>query len=117
MSAETYEGVAGGQIQSGSLISRVKAVAGAGIGNVLEWYDFTVYAYLAGILDSKFFVAGDENTALLATFAVFGVGFVARPLGGLLTDDRRLDRPDRHPADLCLDRHRRADPAGAGPVD
>jgi MHS family proline/betaine transporter-like MFS transporter len=62
----------------------VKAVAGAGIGNVLEWYDFTVYAYLAGILSTKFFVTGNESTALLATFAVFGVGFVARPLGGLL---------------------------------
>jgi MHS family proline/betaine transporter-like MFS transporter len=84
MSAETYEGVASGQLQSRSWMSRIKAVAGAGIGNVLEWYDFTVYAYLAGILGSKFFVAGDENTALLATFAVFGVGFVARPVGGLL---------------------------------
>ena len=84
MSAETYEGVTSTPLQSGTLLSRVKAVAGAGIGNVLEWYDFTVYAYLAGILGTKFFVAGDENTALLATFAVFGVGFVARPLGGLL---------------------------------
>ncbi len=84
MSAETYERAASAPAQSGTLLSRVKAVAGAGIGNVLEWYDFTVYAYLAGILGTKFFVAGDENTALLATFAVFGVGFVARPLGGLL---------------------------------
>jgi MHS family proline/betaine transporter-like MFS transporter len=71
MSAETYEGVTSTPLQSGTLLSRVKAVAGAGIGNVLEWYDFTVYAYLAGILGTKFFVAGDENTALLATFAVF----------------------------------------------
>src|SRR5580704_16530900 len=84
MSAETYEGVTSTPLQSGTLLSRVKAVAGAGIGNVLEWYDFTVYAYLAGILGTKFFVVGDENTALLATFALFGVGFVARPLGGLL---------------------------------
>src|SRR5450756_509134 len=84
MSAETYEAVGRGQFQSRTLMSRIKAVAGAGIGNVLEWYDFTVYAYLAGILGAKFFVAGDENTALLATFAVFGVGFVARPVGGLL---------------------------------
>jgi MFS transporter, MHS family, proline/betaine transporter len=73
-----------GQFGNGTLMGRVKAVAGAGIGNVLEWYDFTVYAYLAGILGTKFFVSTDENTALLATFAVFGVGFVARPLGGLL---------------------------------
>ncbi len=73
-----------GQIGTGTLMSRVRAVAGAGIGNVLEWYDFTVYAYLAGILGAKFFVSSDESTALLATFAVFGVGFVARPIGGFV---------------------------------
>jgi MHS family proline/betaine transporter-like MFS transporter len=73
-----------GTLGTGTLMSRVKAVAGAGIGNVLEWYDFTVYAYLAGILGAKFFVSNDESTALLATFAVFGVGFVARPVGGLV---------------------------------
>jgi MFS transporter, MHS family, proline/betaine transporter len=85
MSAEAYGAeVELGQNRSGTLMSRVKAVAGAGVGNILEWYDFTVYAYLAGILGTKFFVSGDENTALLATFAVFGVGFAARPIGGLL---------------------------------
>ena len=66
------------------LKARVTAIAGAGIGNVLEWYDFTVYAYLAGILGRKFFDSSNETAALLATFAVFGVGFVARPLGGIL---------------------------------
>ncbi len=64
--------------------SRSIAVIGAGVGNVLEWYDFTVYAYLAGILGKLFFDSTNETAALLATFAVFGVGFVARPLGGIL---------------------------------
>lgn len=64
--------------------SRTMAVIGAGVGNVLEWYDFTVYAYLAGTLGKLFFDSGNETTAVLATFAVFGVGFVARPLGGIL---------------------------------
>lgn len=63
---------------------RAIAIGGAGVGNVLEWYDFTVYAYLAAILGRKFFDSNNETIALLATFAVFGVGFVARPLGGLL---------------------------------
>jgi MHS family proline/betaine transporter-like MFS transporter len=62
----------------------VKAVASGAIGNILEWYDFTVYAYLASILGAKFFHSGNETTALLATFAVFGVGFFARPFGGIL---------------------------------
>ena len=64
--------------------ARATAIVGAGVGNVLEWYDFTVYAYLAGILGRKFFDSSNETAAILATFAVFGVGFVARPLGGLL---------------------------------
>jgi MFS transporter, MHS family, proline/betaine transporter len=85
MSVEALaEHIGAAQFNNATLMSRVKAVAGAGIGNVLEWYDFTVYAYLAGILGTKFFVSSDENAALLATFAVFGVGFAARPIGGLL---------------------------------
>jgi len=51
---------------------------------VLEWYDFAVYAFLATVLARKFFPNGDELSALLATFAVFGVGFVVRPLGGII---------------------------------
>jgi MHS family proline/betaine transporter-like MFS transporter len=64
--------------------SRKRAVLAAGVGNVLEWYDFTVYAYLAVILGKLFFQSGNETAAVLATFAVFGVGFVARPIGGIL---------------------------------
>jgi MHS family proline/betaine transporter-like MFS transporter len=64
--------------------SRRRAVLAAGVGNVLEWYDFTVYAYLAVVLGKLFFQSGNETAAVLATFAVFGVGFVARPIGGIL---------------------------------
>lgn len=53
------------------------------IGNVLEYYDFIVYAFLASILARKFF-HGDEVSGLLASFAAFGVGFLARPLGGAI---------------------------------
>jgi len=61
-----------------------QAVGAAVIGNVLEWYDFAVYAYLAAIIGKNFFPSGDEVTQLLAAFAVFGVGFVVRPLGGIV---------------------------------
>lgn len=54
------------------------------IGNVLEWYDFVVYSFLATIIAKNFFPAGNEAATLLATFAVFGVGFVARPLGAIV---------------------------------
>ena len=64
--------------------ARRRAIGAAVIGNVLEWYDFAVYAFLATVLARKFFPGDDELSALLATFAVFGVGFVVRPLGGVV---------------------------------
>lgn len=61
-------------------------------GNVLEWYDFGVYGFFAAAIGSQFFPAHDPTTSLLASFAVFAVGFLARPLGGLVfghVGDRR----------------------------
>jgi MHS family proline/betaine transporter-like MFS transporter len=49
----------------------------------LEYYDLIVYAFLAPTLGHNFF-QGSETVALLATFATFGVGFLARPLGGVI---------------------------------
>lgn len=56
-------------------------VAGA-IGNTVEWVDWAVYATFSPIFASQFFAPGDETAALLATLAVFAVGFVMRPIGG-----------------------------------
>ena len=61
-----------------------RAVTAAVIGNVLEWYDFAVYAYVAVYIAKNFFPQGDPVTALLATFLTYGLGFVARPLGGII---------------------------------
>ncbi|WP_144630191.1 MFS transporter [Bordetella genomosp. 13] len=63
---------------------RWRAVSAAVVGNILEWYDFAVYGYVATIIARNFFPSGDDVGALLATFATFGLGFVARPLGGIL---------------------------------
>ena len=61
-----------------------KAVAAAAIGNVLEWYDFGVYVFFAGVIARIFFPAEDAAAALLSSFGVFGVGFLMRPLGGII---------------------------------
>src|SRR5205085_11337993 len=61
-----------------------RAVSAAVIGNVLEWYDFAVYAYVAIYIAKNFFPQGDAVTGLLATFLTYGLGFVARPLGGII---------------------------------
>ncbi len=61
-----------------------RAITAAGIGNVLEYYDFGIYGFLAGVIARKFFPGADEVAALLSTFAAFGVGFLARPLGAVV---------------------------------
>ena len=63
-------------------VPRRLLLAGA-IGSILEWYDFSVFGVFAVVLARVFFASDDEITALLATFAVFGVGFLARPIGAL----------------------------------
>ena len=68
--------------QAGSRLWR--SILAAAAGNVLEWYDFTVYAYMAPYIAEKFFPGSDPVAGLLAVFATFGLGFVIRPLGGIL---------------------------------
>ncbi|MBY4130159.1 MFS transporter [Rhodococcus fascians] len=62
----------------------VKNIAAGSIGHVMEWFDYAVYAYAAPIIAVLFFPSTDPVTSLLATFAVFAVGFASRPLGALV---------------------------------
>ncbi|MGW0737692.1 MFS transporter [Streptomyces sp. NPDC002851] len=61
-----------------------RSVAAASVGNALEWYDFTVYAFFASYIAHNFFRNNDPTSALISTFVVFGAGFVARPLGAVV---------------------------------
>jgi MFS family permease len=65
---------------------RLKKVAGATIvGSMLEWYDFYLYATMASIVFSKiFFDSSDPSSASMKAFSTFAIGFVARPIGGML---------------------------------
>ena len=74
-----------------------RAIAAATIGNVMEWYDFGVFGFLAGSLALNFFPRDDPRTSLLNTFLIFGVGLVFRPLGGIVIG-RMGDRRGRKPA-------------------
>lgn len=64
--------------------ARRKAVRAAGIGNFVEWYDFALYGYFATTIADQFFPGDDPTARLLSAFAVFGVGFVVRPIGGVV---------------------------------
>ncbi|MBN3811459.1 MFS transporter [Paraburkholderia sp. Ac-20347] len=72
-----------------------RAVTAGMVGYVLEWFDFGVYGFLATIIAKNFFPSHDELTSLLASFGVFGVGFVARPLGSVIFG-RIADKFGRH---------------------
>ncbi|HZY53772.1 MAG TPA: MFS transporter [Reyranella sp.] len=61
-----------------------RAVSAAVIGNVLEWYDFGVYGFVAAIIGKNFFPGTDDVTQLLSAFLTFGLGFLARPVGGIV---------------------------------
>jgi MFS transporter, MHS family, alpha-ketoglutarate permease len=61
-----------------------RLVAGAAIGNWVEWFDWYVYAAMALYFAPVFFPKGDPTAQLLNAAAVFAVGFLMRPLGGWL---------------------------------
>ncbi|MFD6323792.1 MFS transporter [Streptomyces sp. NPDC058442] len=74
----------GPEAGSGTPTARRAVVSGA-LGSALEWFDFSVYGALsATVFPQLFFPDLAPGTALLASFATFGVGLVARPLGGLV---------------------------------
>lgn len=61
-----------------------KAIWIGGVGSAIEYFDFTVYAFLATTIAVVFFPASDPATGLLLTLAVFAATFVFRPIGGLI---------------------------------
>src|SRR3990167_10250619 len=61
-----------------------KSTLGNIFGNTLEWYDFVLYGSLAPFIAHHFFPAKNNLVSLMLTFAVFAVGFLMRPLGGMI---------------------------------
>jgi len=65
--------------------SRGRVIVASLIGTTVEFYDFYVYATAAVLVFPKLFFPGaNETTQLLSSFAVFGVAFIARPLGSII---------------------------------
>ena len=54
------------------------------IGNILEWYDFSLYGYFAPVIARLFFPTSNQLLSLLSTFGVFAIGFLMRPLGAII---------------------------------
>jgi MFS transporter, MHS family, proline/betaine transporter len=75
---------ASGNRHAVSNMSGRRAIVVSTIGNALEWFDFLVYGFFAVIIAKLYFPATNPTLSLLATWATFGVGFLTRPLGGIV---------------------------------
>jgi len=71
-------------------------IAAVASGNALEFYDFVTYSFFAVQIGRTLF-PGDASQSLILSLATFGVGFISRPLGGLIIG-RMADRRGRKPA-------------------
>lgn len=61
-----------------------KSLGASLIGQILEWFEWSSYAVFAPFIAAAMFHKADQTSALLATFGVFAVGFLVRPLGGII---------------------------------
>jgi MFS transporter, MHS family, proline/betaine transporter len=72
-----------GDVQSSAKRTSLAVVAGT-IGNVLEWYDYAVFAFLVPVLSKLFFPASNPTAGILLTLAVLGSGLAMRPIGAVI---------------------------------
>jgi len=61
-----------------------RKVAGAFLGTVVEYYDYSLYGFSAGILAEKFFPESDKLSSLMYVFAIYALSYLAKPLGSLV---------------------------------
>lgn len=79
----TY-GAASSRATSSERSTLRRAATASFMGNFVEWFDYAAYGYLAAVIAVVFFPASDKTTGLLATFAVFAISFIVRPIGGII---------------------------------
>ncbi|TCT02594.1 MFS transporter [Aquabacter spiritensis] len=61
-----------------------RMIAAGSLGNMLEWYDFAAYGFLASVFAKNFFPSADPFVGLISAFGIFAASFLMRPLGGLI---------------------------------
>jgi len=61
----------------------LKSVLAGIIGNVMEWYDFALYGFMATIIARLFFPTDNQMASLIATYGIFAAGFIMRPIGAV----------------------------------
>ena len=76
--------LAAGQAAPKTTSQRIKSIFSGSVGNLVEWYDWYVYAAFSLYFAKAFFPKGDQTAQLLNVAAIFAVGFLMRPIGGWL---------------------------------
>jgi MHS family proline/betaine transporter-like MFS transporter len=71
-------------VQAKGKQTQFRLIAACSLGNALEMYDFTVYSFFALLIGKLFFPSDSPYGSLLLAVATFGIGFVMRPLGGVI---------------------------------
>jgi MFS transporter, MHS family, alpha-ketoglutarate permease len=71
---------------------RIASIFGGSIGNLIEWYDFYIYSFFSLYFAKAFFPKEDATAQLMSTALIFALGFIARPIGGLIMGEYA----DRH---------------------
>ncbi len=61
-----------------------RKIAGAFLGTIVEYYDYSLYGFSAGILAEKFFPESDKLSSLMYVFAIYALSYFAKPLGSII---------------------------------
>jgi MFS transporter, MHS family, alpha-ketoglutarate permease len=67
-----------------SLAGRYRTILGGALGHFIEWYEFALYGFLGSVLAGQIFPATDPAAALIASFSVYAIGFLGRPIGAFV---------------------------------
>jgi MHS family alpha-ketoglutarate permease-like MFS transporter len=64
--------------------TRYRTILGGALGHFIEWYEFAIYGFLGSILAAQIFPPSDPTAALIASFSVYAIGFLGRPIGAFV---------------------------------
>ncbi|WP_321789009.1 MFS transporter [Paraburkholderia sp. J94] len=84
MNASSLHSATDASPQAHTRVTRAKAIAAITLGNGLEFFDFTVYSFFASTIGALYFPVHGALNQLMLAVGSFGVGFIVRPLGGVL---------------------------------
>ncbi|RYB04340.1 MFS transporter [Lichenibacterium ramalinae] len=68
----------------GTDVGRGRILLGGAIGHFIEWYDWAIYGFLAGVFAVQMFPADSAAASLIASFSAFAIGFIGRPVGAFV---------------------------------